>query len=330
MSDTLLRVEDLKIYYPVAGSGFGKKEFVKAVDGVTFEVKKGEVFGIVGESGCGKSTLGRGVCKLENLTSGHVYLDGEDITEYNDRRMRSIRKKVQMVFQDPYASLNPRMSVFDIIAEPLLVHHLYQDKADLEKKVLDLLHRVGLDDYHANRYPHEFSGGQRQRIGIARALAVESSLIIADEPVSALDVSIQAQVLNLLNELKHDLDLTYIFVAHDLSVVEYISDRVGVMYLGNFVEVGEKEKIYSNPMHPYTQALLSAVPVPDPTAKRERILLEGSIPSAHKPPTGCKFHTRCPKCMECCKTQAPERYEVDDGHYVYCHLYDKERREQQK
>ena len=330
MSDTLLRVEDLKIYYPVAGSGFGKKEFVKAVDGVTFEVKKGEVFGIVGESGCGKSTLGRGVCKLENLTSGHVYLDGEDITEYNDRRMRSIRKKVQMVFQDPYASLNPRMSVFDIIAEPLLVHHLYQDKADLEKKVLDLLHRVGLDDYHANRYPHEFSGGQRQRIGIARALAVEPSLIIADEPVSALDVSIQAQVLNLLNELKHDLDLTYIFVAHDLSVVEYISDRVGVMYLGNFVEVGEKEKIFSNPMHPYTQALLSAVPVPDPTAKRERILLEGSIPSAHKPPTGCKFHTRCPKCMECCKTQAPERYEVDDGHYVYCHLYDKERREQQK
>ena len=316
MSDTLLRVEDLKIYYPVAGSGFGKKEFVKAVDGVTFEVKKGEVFGIVGESGCGKSTLGRGVCKLENLTS--------------DRRMRSIRKKVQMVFQDPYASLNPRMSVFDIIAEPLLVHHLYQDKADLEKKVLDLLHRVGLDDYHANRYPHEFSGGQRQRIGIARALAVEPSLIIADEPVSALDVSIQAQVLNLLNELKHDLDLTYIFVAHDLSVVEYISDRVGVMYLGNFVEVGEKEKIYSNPMHPYTQALLSAVPVPDPTAKRERILLEGSIPSAHKPPTGCKFHTRCPKCMECCKTQAPERYEVDDGHYVYCHLYDKERRKQQK
>ena len=288
------------------------------------------MFGIVGESGCGKSTLGRGVCKLENLTSGHVYLDGDDITEYNDLRMRSVRKKVQMVFQDPYASLNPRMSVFDIIAEPLLVHHLYQDKADLEKKVLDLLHRVGLDDYHANRYPHEFSGGQRQRIGIARALAVEPSLIIADEPVSALDVSIQAQVLNLLNELKHDLDLTYIFVAHDLSVVEYISDRVGVMYLGNFVEVGEKEKIYSNPMHPYTQALLSAVPVPDPTAKRERILLEGSIPSAHKPPTGCKFHTRCPKCMECCKTQAPERYEVEDGHYVYCHLYDKERREQQK
>ena len=324
MEEKLLEVRHLKKYFHTPAG------LLHAVDDVDFSIPKGKTMGVVGESGCGKSTLGRGVCKLENLTSGHVYLDGEDITEYNDRRMRSIRKKVQMVFQDPYASLNPRMSVFDIIAEPLLVHHLYQDKADLEKKVLDLLHRVGLDDYHANRYPHEFSGGQRQRIGIARALAVEPSLIIADEPVSALDVSIQAQVLNLLNELKHDLDLTYIFVAHDLSVVEYISDRVGVMYLGNFVEVGEKEKIYSNPMHPYTQALLSAVPVPDPTAKRERILLEGSIPSAHKPPTGCKFHTRCPKCMECCKTQAPERYEVDDGHYVYCHLYDKERREQQK
>ena len=324
MEEKLLEVRHLKKYFHTPAG------LLHAVDDVDFSIPKGKTMGVVGESGCGKSTLGRGVCKLENLTSGHVYLDGEDITEYNDRRMRSIRKKVQMVFQDPYASLNPRMSVFDIIAEPLLVHHLYQDKADLEKKVLDLLHRVGLDDYHANRYPHEFSGGQRQRIGIARALAVEPSLIIADEPVSALDVSIQAQVLNLLNELKHDLDLTYIFVAHDLSVVEYISDRVGVMYLGNFVEVGEKEKIYSNPMHPYTQALLSAVPVPDPTAKRERILLEGSIPSAHKPPTGCKFHTRCPKCMECCKTQAPERYEVDDGHYVYCHLYDKERRKQQK
>ena len=329
METPLLEIRDVKKYFPVK-KVHGKEITVKAVDSINLKINQGEIVGLVGESGCGKSTLGKSILKLHEITGGQILFHGEDITNYNERQMRPLREKIQIIFQDPYASLNPRMSVFDIIAEPLLVHHLYQDKADLEKKVLDLLHRVGLDDYHANRYPHEFSGGQRQRIGIARALAVEPSLIIADEPVSALDVSIQAQVLNLLNELKHDLDLTYIFVAHDLSVVEYISDRVGVMYLGNFVEVGEKEKIYSNPMHPYTQALLSAVPVPDPTAKRERILLEGSIPSAHKPPTGCKFHTRCPKCMECCKTQAPERYEVDDGHYVYCHLYDKERREQQK
>ena len=218
MSDTLLRVEDLKIYYPVAGSGFGKKEFVKAVDGVTFEVKKGEVFGIVGESGCGKSTLGRGVCKLENLTSGHVYLDGEDITEYNDRRMRSIRKKVQMVFQDPYASLNPRMSVFDIIAEPLLVHHLYQDKADLEKKVLDLLHRVGLDDYHANRYPHEFSGGPRQRIGIARALYRKPEVLVLDEATSALDTETEAAVMQAIDSLQGKM--TMLIIAHRLSTIK--------------------------------------------------------------------------------------------------------------
>ena len=322
MSDTLLRVEDLKIYYPVAGSGFGKKEFVKAVDGVTFEVKKGEVFGIVGESGCGKSTLGRGVCKLENLTSGHVYLDGEDITEYNDRRMRSIRKKVQMVFQDPYASLNPRMSVFDIIAEPLLVHHLYQDKADLEKKVLDLLHRVGLDDYHANRYPHEFSGGQRQRIGIARALAVKPEFLLCDEPISALDVSIQAQVVNMLEDLQEELGLTYLFVAHDLSMVRHISTRIGVMYLGNLVEYGATEDIFRNPLHPYTKALFSAIPVPDPTVKMDRIVLEGSIPSPANPPAGCKFHTRCANCMEKCKTEVPQQREIEPGHYVVCHLYD--------
>ena len=331
----LVEIKHLVKYFPIPRKitdvvSHKSQKSVKAVDDVTLDIYEDEILALVGESGCGKSSFARTIIRLYDPDSGQIIMNGQDITKLSKRDLRPIKKNSQMVFQDPYASLNPRMSVFDIIAEPLLVHHLYQDKADLEKKVLDLLHRVGLDDYHANRYPHEFSGGQRQRIGIARALAVEPSLIIADEPVSALDVSIQAQVLNLLNELKHDLDLTYIFVAHDLSVVEYISDRVGVMYLGNFVEVGEKEKIYSNPMHPYTQALLSAVPVPDPTAKRERILLEGSIPSAHKPPTGCKFHTRCPKCMECCKTQAPERYEVDDGHYVYCHLYDKERREQQK
>ena len=322
MSDTLLRVEDLKIYYPVAGSGFGKKEFVKAVDGVTFEVKKGEVFGIVGESGCGKSTLGRGVCKLENLTSGHVYLDGEDITEYNDRRMRSIRKKVQMVFQDPYASLNPRMSVFDIIAEPLLVHHLYQDKADLEKKVLDLLHRVGLDDYHANRYPHEFSGGQRQRIGIARALAVNPEFIVCDEPISALDVSIQSQVVNMLEDMQQELGLTYLFIAHDLSVVRHISHRIGVMYLGTMVELAESYELNRNPLHPYTKTLLSAVPVPDPqvSKNRQRIVLEGDIPSPMNPPSGCRFHTRCPYATERCKQEVPRFKEYEKEHWVACHL----------
>ena len=325
MSDTLLRVEDLKIYYPVAGSGFGKKEFVKAVDGVTFEVKKGEVFGIVGESGCGKSTLGRGVCKLENLTSGHVYLDGEDITEYNDRRMRSIRKKVQMVFQDPYASLNPRMSVFDIIAEPLLVHHLYQDKADLEKKVLDLLHRVGLDDYHANRYPHEFSGGQQQRVGIARALAVKPEFIVCDEPISALDVSIQSQVVNMLEDMQEQMGLTYLFIAHDLSVVRHISNRIGVMYLGSLVELGESYELNRHPIHPYTQTLLSAVPVPDPklSRTRKRIILEGDVPSPMNPPSGCRFHTRCPYATEKCKQVVPTFKEYDKGHWVACHLLEK-------
>lgn len=320
-TNNLLEATDVKIYYPVASS-FGKKEYVKAVDGVSFEVRRGEVLGIVGESGCGKSTLGRGVCKLENITSGKIVLDGVDISNFNDAKMRPMRKKVQMVFQDPYASLNPRMSVFDIIAEPMRIHGLAKNNEELKEKVLATLRKVGLDDYHANRYPHEFSGGQRQRIGIARALAVEPDLIIADEPVSALDVSIQAQVLNLMNVLKKDLNLTYIFVAHDLSVVEYISDRVGVMYLGNFVEVADKKSLYENPMHPYTQALLSAVPVPDPTAKKKRVILEGNIPSAHNPPSGCKFHTRCPKCMEICKTVAPEKYQASEDHYVYCHLYD--------
>ncbi|MCI8294690.1 MAG: dipeptide ABC transporter ATP-binding protein [Lachnospiraceae bacterium] len=320
MADILLNVEDMKIYYPVAGKKFGTTDYVKAVDGVSFQVERGEVFGIVGESGCGKSTLGRGICKLEQPTGGKVVLDGEDISSYNNSQMRPVRKKVQMVFQDPYASLNPRMSIFDIIAEPLIIHGLTKDKAELEAKVLDLLRKVGLDDYHANRYPHEFSGGQRQRIGIARALAVQPKLIIADEPVSALDVSIQAQVLNLMNQLKKEFNLTYIFVAHDLSVVEHISDRVGVMYLGNFVEVGSKESLYKAPTHPYTQALLSAVPVPDPTAKKDRVILEGNIPSPLNPPTGCKFHTRCPKCMEICKKEAPVKTQLTDDHYVYCHL----------
>ena len=324
MADNLLVVRGLKQYYPVKG-GLGKEpSYVKAVDNVDFEVRRGEVFGIVGESGCGKSTLGKSICKLIEPTEGSIVLDGEEISKYTPKQMRPIRKKVQMVFQYPYASLNPRMSVRDIVAEPLIIHGLTKTREETDKKVVELLRRVGLDDYHANRYPHEFSGGQRQRVGIARALAVQPQLIIADEPVSALDVSIQSQVLNLMNQLKRDMNLTYIFVAHDLSVVEHISDRVGVMYLGNFVEEGDKYSLYQNPLHPYTQALLSAVPIPDPKAKKERIILEGNIPSALNPPTGCKFHTRCPKCMERCKTEAPQKYQVGDDHFVYCHLYDTE------
>ena len=324
MADNLLVVRGLKQYYPVKG-GLGKEpSYVKAVDNVDFEVRRGEVFGIVGESGCGKSTLGKSICKLIEPTDGSIVLDGEEIAKYTQKQMRPIRKKVQMVFQDPYASLNPRMSVRDIVAEPLIIHGLTKTREETDKKVVELLRRVGLDDYHANRYPHEFSGGQRQRVGIARALAVQPQLIIADEPVSALDVSIQSQVLNLMNQLKRDMNLTYIFVAHDLSVVEHISDRVGVMYLGNFVEEGDKYSLYQNPLHPYTQALLSAVPIPDPKAKKDRIILEGNIPSALNPPSGCKFHTRCPKCMERCKTVAPQKYQVGDDHFVYCHLYDTE------
>lgn len=322
MRENILKVEDLKIYYPAARKIGRKAEYIQAVDGVSFEVKKGEVFGIVGESGCGKSTLSRGICKLENPTGGAIVLDGEDISGYNAKKMRPIRKKIQMVFQDPYSSLNPRMSVFDIVAEPLIEHKLTKSREQLENKVLELLQKVGLDEYHLGRYPHEFSGGQRQRIGIARALAVEPQLIIADEPVSALDVSIQAQVLNLMNQLKRDLNLTYIFIAHDLSVVEFISDRIGVMYLGNFVEIGSKAEIYNHPLHPYTQALLSAIPVPVPGAKSKRIILEGGIPSPINPPPGCKFHTRCPKCMEICTKVAPERYQANETHSVYCHLYD--------
>ena len=324
MADNLLVVRGLKQYYPVKG-GMGKEpSYVKAVDNVDFEVRRGEVFGIVGESGCGKSTLGKSICKLIEPTEGSIVLDGEEISKYTPKQMRPVRKKVQMVFQDPYASLNPRMSVRDIVAEPLIIHGLTKTREETDKKVVELLRRVGLDDYHANRYPHEFSGGQRQRVGIARALAVQPQLIIADEPVSALDVSIQSQVLNLMNQLKRDMNLTYIFVAHDLSVVEHISDRVGVMYLGNFVEEGDKYSLYQNPLHPYTQALLSAVPIPDPKAKKDRIILEGNIPSALNPPSGCKFHTRCPKCMERCKTEAPQKYQVGDDHFVYCHLYDTE------
>ncbi len=322
MSEVLLNVENLCQYYKVSKGLFGKTQYVKAVDGVNFQVYKGEVFGIVGESGCGKSTLGKTICKLIEPTSGKIEFEGRDITNLSRKEMREVRKDMQMVFQDPYASLNPRMSVRNIVAEPLKIHGLDAGRQETDKKVIELLQKVGLDSYHAVRYPHEFSGGQRQRIGIARAIAINPKLIIADEPVSALDVSIQSQVLNLMNQLKREMGLTYIFVAHDLSVVEHISDRVGVMYLGNFVEIADKESLYVNPLHPYTQALLSAVPIPDPTIKRERIILQGNIPSPLNAPKGCKFHTRCPKCMDICAEIPPEKKQVDKTHCVYCHLYD--------
>ena len=322
MSEVLLNVENLCQYYKVSKGLFGKTQYVKAVDGVNFQVYKGEVFGIVGESGCGKSTLGKTICKLIEPTSGKIEFEGRDITNLSRKEMREVRKDMQMVFQDPYASLNPRMSVRNIVAEPLKIHGLDAGRQETDKKVIELLQKVGLDSYHAVRYPHEFSGGQRQRIGIARAIAINPKLIIADEPVSALDVSIQSQVLNLMNKLKREMGLTYIFVAHDLSVVEHISDRVGVMYLGNFVEIADKESLYVNPLHPYTQALLSAVPIPDPTIKRERIILQGNIPSPLNAPKGCKFHTRCPKCMDICAEIPPEKKQVDKNHCVYCHLYD--------
>ena len=315
----LLEVKNLTKHFPAA---HGQK--VHAVNGVSFKLERGETLGIVGESGCGKSSMGRTILKVHEPTSGQIIFDGVDITGLSNRKMFPYRKKMQMIFQDPYASLNPRFTVGEIIEEPMIIHNMGTAH---ERKVIvqELIETVGLKPDHIRRYPHEFSGGQRQRIGIARALAVEPSLIIADEPVSALDVSIQAQVLNLLNELKHDLDLTYIFVAHDLSVVEYISDRVGVMYLGNFVEVGEKEKIYSNPMHPYTQALLSAVPVPDPklSRTRKRIILEGDVPSPMNPPRGCRFHTRCPYATEKCSQVAPVFREHEPGHWAACHLLDK-------
>ena len=322
MGTPLLVVEDLKKYYDAQKGLFGKVSKVKALDGVSFQVNKGEVLGIVGESGCGKSTLGLTISKLIEPTGGKILLDGEDITAYKEKKMRSVRKKIQMIFQDPYASLNPRMSVRSIIEEPMEIYGTYSSRKEMDERTIELLRQVGLDDYHANRYPHQFSGGQRQRIGIARALALKPELVIADEPVSALDVSIQSQVINLLMDIRDQNDLTYIFIAHDLSVVEHISDRVGVMYLGTFVEVADKKELYNNPMHPYTQALLSAVPVPYPTVKKERIILPGNIPSPSNAPSGCKFHTRCRMCMDICKTVAPECKQVGEGHQVYCHLYD--------
>lgn len=320
-AEALLEVKNLVKHFPITqGIIFSKKvEAVQAVDDVSFTVNKGETLGLVGESGCGKSTTGRVILRLIEATSGEVRFEGRNILTLNAKEMRELRKDMQIIFQDPYASLNPRMTVGDIIAEPLKIHGLAKGK-ERQKRVQELLEVVGLASYHARRYPHEFSGGQRQRIGIARALAVRPKLIICDEPVSALDVSIQAQVINLLQDLQKEFGLTYLFIAHDLSVVKHISDRVAVMYLGKIVELADKYELFDNAQHPYTQALLSAIPVPDPHYKRERIILQGDVPSPINPPSGCRFHTRCPKVMDICKVQVPESVEVSPNHWVACHL----------
>lgn len=319
--EALLQVKNLKQYFPVEGGLFSKKgSYVKAVDDVSFDIYKGETLGLVGESGCGKSTTGKMLVNLLKPTSGEVIFQGQDISNLKGSKRRSLSKDIQIIFQDPYASLNPRMTIGDIIAEPIKINNIYP-KEEIEKNVLRLLDCVGLASYHRNRFPHEFSGGQRQRVGIARALAVNPSLIICDEPVSALDVSIQAQVLNLLKDLQKEFDLTYLFIAHGLNVVKHISDRVGVMYLGKLLELADDKNLYSDPKHPYTQALLSAIPVPDPKRKKNRIILKGDVPSPINPPKGCRFHTRCFKCMDICKEKEPLLKTLDTGHQVACHLY---------
>lgn len=321
MTLPLLEVNNLTKYFPTKSQHFWsrRKEFVRAVEGVSFSIQKGETFSLVGESGCGKSTTARLILRLLTPTSGDVLFEGKNLTNLADEDLRLARRDLQMVFQDPYASLNPRMTVNEIISEPMVIYNV-ASRAEREKRVHYLLETVGLSSYHAKRYPHEFSGGQRQRIGIARALALNPKLVIGDEPVSALDVSIQSQVLNLLKDLQDEFNLTYLFIAHDLSVVEYISDRVGVMYLGGIVELGSKGELFAKPLHPYTQALLSAVPIPDPMIRRKRIILEGDIPSPANPPSGCKFHTRCPSRMDVCRQSVPEFREIEPGHYVSCHL----------
>ena len=320
--EVLLEVKDLKMYFPVtAGIIFQRKVAdVKAVDGVTFSIMKGETLGLVGESGCGKTTTGRAILQLYKPTQGNIIFEGRDLTQLSGSEMRAMRRKIQVIFQDPYGSLNPRMTCGDIVGEPLTVHKLTTNKGEYRDRVAELLEVVGLNPYMGDRYPHEFSGGQRQRIGIARALAVNPSFIVCDEPVSALDVSIQAQVINLLEDLQERFGLTYLFIAHDLSVVRHISDRVAVMYLGHIVELADRNELYENPLHPYTKALLSAVPIPDPAieATRERIILTGDVPSPMNPPPGCVFHTRCPVMIDDCQLEMPELREVEPNHWVAC------------
>lgn len=323
MNETILKVEGLKKYFPIKGGVFQTTVGnVKAVDGVSFEIKKGETLGLVGESGCGKSTTGRTILRLLEKTEGSVIYKGTDIHELKKKELRNLRTDMQIVFQDPYSSLNPRMSIGEIISEAV-IHHGIVSKKDARDLTLETMRICGLSDYQIDRYPHEFSGGQRQRIGIARALCVNPELVICDESVSALDVSIQAQVLNLLKKIKEERNLTYIFITHDLSVVEYISDRIAVMYLGRIVELAETSQIFSNNLHPYTEALLSAIPIADLDHKRKRIVLEGDVPSPVNPPEGCNFHPRCRKCMDICKKERPllKKHIVDgEEHYVACHL----------
>ena len=321
-SDILLEVNGLKKYFPIK-AGILQKTVgnVKAVDDVSFFIKKGETFGLVGESGCGKSTTGRTIIRLYEPTEGEIIFEGQDLSKLKEKELKPYRKDIQMVFQDPYSSLNPRKTVGTILEEPFGVHNLYS-KAERKERVEHLLDRVGLNPTLRDRYPHEFSGGQRQRIGIARALTLNPKLIIGDEPVSALDVSIQSQVLNIMNDLQKEFGLTYLFIAHDLAVVKHISDRIGVMYLGRMMEVTDKKTLYSNPLHPYTQALLSAIPKTHPSeVKRERIILKGDVPSPSNPPKGCVFHTRCPQAMDHCKEAVPALKELEPGHFVACHLY---------
>ncbi len=317
-----VEIKNLKKYFPLHGGFFRRKiGHVKAVDNISFGLKKGEIFGLVGESGCGKSTAGRTITRLLKPTAGTIHFDGENITNLRGKKLRKKRQNMQMVFQDPYASLNPKMMVGDIIAEPI-VNYRHIRKSDLREQIVDLLQKVGLPEDAYKQYPHEFSGGQRQRIGIARALALKPKLIVADEPVSALDVSVQSQVLNLLKHLQHEFDLTLLFIAHDLSVVKHMSDRIGVMYLGNIVEIANKDAIYNDPLHPYTEALISAIPQPDPKRRRQRIILSGDVPSPLHPPTGCPFHPRCPVAMEKCRQKKPALKEVKKEHKVACLLYE--------
>ena len=323
MSAPLLRVKNLVKHFPVKGGLFGRQvDKVHAVDGVSFELAKGETLGVVGESGCGKSTTGRCILRLIEPTAGEVWFDGKNVTELDREGLRATSRDMQIIFQDPYASLNPRMTVAAIIGEPLTIHKLTKSSAEYQDRIVELLETVGLNADHLRRYPHEFSGGQRQRIGIARALAVKPKLIVCDEPVSALDVSIQAQVINLLEDLQEKFDLTYLFIAHDLSVVEHISDRVAVMYLGRIVEIATARELYTAPKHPYTEALLSAVPIPEPGLKRTRIRLVGDVPNPINPPTGCHFHPRCPKAFDRCKVESPALKQAADGHWAACHLND--------